>query len=151
MQSILHTIIGPSAPPTVDLKGKVAVVTGGALGIGYECSRILASMGCKVWMVNRKEDQGEAAIETIHKAHPGSDVEWVGCDLGSVKETKEVMGGLASKLERLDYVGGLRIRRLKADTAQLICSSGINTNQFGLDADGIDRHFGAPLAGPGQS
>jgi hypothetical protein len=33
MQSILHSIIGPSGPETADLTGKVAIVTGGPLGI----------------------------------------------------------------------------------------------------------------------
>lgn len=32
-------------------------------------------------------------------------------------------------------------------TSQLILSSGINSNQFGLDADGIDRHFGVNALG----
>ena len=33
MQSILHSIIGPSGPETADLTGKVALVTGGPMGI----------------------------------------------------------------------------------------------------------------------
>jgi hypothetical protein len=33
MQSILHSIIGPSGPETADLTGKVALVTGGPKGI----------------------------------------------------------------------------------------------------------------------
>jgi hypothetical protein len=34
-QSILHPIIGPKDPDIQDLNGRVALVTGGAFGIGY--------------------------------------------------------------------------------------------------------------------
>lgn len=35
MQSILHKVVGPKEVHPVNLDGRVAVVTGGALGIGY--------------------------------------------------------------------------------------------------------------------
>jgi NAD(P)-dependent dehydrogenase (short-subunit alcohol dehydrogenase family) len=114
MQSILHPILGPSAPPHPDLTGKTAVVTGGALGIGYEISRALALEGARVIMVNRKEEQGDEAIEKIEKEakEKGSEVkvEWVGCDLGDLKNVKEVFDGLRERLDRLDLVGGRRPR-----------------------------------------
>ncbi|OCF34033.1 hypothetical protein I317_03890 [Kwoniella heveanensis CBS 569] len=136
MQSILHPIIGPAGPEKADLTGTTSVITGGALGIGFEVARFFASYGGHVILVNRKEEQGDEAIKKIEeevkeKGGKGS-VEWVGCDLGSLKQVKEVFGGLANRLDRLDY---------------LICSSGINSNQFGLDADGIDRHFGVNALG----
>ncbi|KAK6904171.1 hypothetical protein I204_02198 [Kwoniella mangroviensis CBS 8886] len=136
MQSILHPIIGPAGPESKDLTGTVSVITGGALGIGFEVARFFALYGGHVIMVNRKEEQGEKAIKDIEaqvkeKGSKGS-VEWLGCDLGELKQVKEVFGGLAKRLDRLDY---------------LICSSGINSNQFGLDADGIDRHFGVNALG----
>ena len=43
MQSILHSIIGPAGPEITDLHGKVALVTGGALGIVDQHSRFLLS------------------------------------------------------------------------------------------------------------
>ncbi|KAK8846617.1 hypothetical protein IAR55_005703 [Kwoniella newhampshirensis] len=136
MQAILHPIIGPAGPEKADLNGKVAIITGGALGIGYEVARHFALYGAKVIMVNRKEEQGDEAIKKIEaevKEQGGKgSAEWVGCDLGKLSMVKEVFGGLAQKLERLDY---------------LILSSGINSNQFGLDDDGIDRHFGVNALG----
>lgn len=35
MQSVLGKVIGPKEPTVENLDGRVAVVTGGALGIGY--------------------------------------------------------------------------------------------------------------------
>jgi hypothetical protein len=43
MQSILHSIIGPSGPETADLTGKVAIVTGGPLGIVSAAASITSS------------------------------------------------------------------------------------------------------------
>jgi len=83
-------------------------------------------------MINRKEDQGKHAIELIRQETPGADVDWVGCDLGNLKEVKTIFSDLREKLDRLDLV---------------ILSAGINTNTFGLDADGIDRHFGVNFLG----
>ena len=43
--------------PTVDLSGKVAVVTGGNTGIGYEIVKGLAEMGAHTFMACRSEER----------------------------------------------------------------------------------------------
>jgi len=132
MQSVLHSVVGPKKE-LHDLNGRVAIVTGGAMGIGYEIARAFVKVGARVIMINRKEEQGSDAISSIKK-EVGADakIEWVPCDLGSLKEVKKVFTELREKEERLDL---------------LILSAGINANQFGLDADGIDRHFGVNWLG----
>jgi len=132
MQSVLHKVIGPKEVHPENLEGRVAVVTGGALGIGYEVSRALALAGVKVIMVNRKEEQGADAISSIKKEKADAQVEWKHCDMGSLKEVKEVFSELRNSLDRLDF---------------LVLSAGINTNFYGEDADGIDRHFGVNFLG----
>jgi NAD(P)-dependent dehydrogenase (short-subunit alcohol dehydrogenase family) len=106
MQALLAPNLGPSGPYTADLSGKTAVVTGGALGIGFETSKWFAKMGANVIMVNRKEEQGEWAIEDIKaecsKEGESAEVEWIGCDLEDVRMTKEVFSGIREKLDRLD-------------------------------------------------
>jgi len=126
MQSILHPIIGPKKE-IHDLSGRVALVTGGALGIGYEISRAFVLNGARVIMVNRKEEQGAEAIEKIKKeAGENAQIEWLPCDMGNLKEIKEVFSGIREREPRLDL---------------LVLSAGINANQYAETHDGIDRHF----------
>ncbi|KAI0388791.1 hypothetical protein F5Y17DRAFT_179585 [Xylariaceae sp. FL0594] len=126
MQSVLHSVIGPRKE-IHDLTGRTAVVVGGAMGIGFEISKAFVLNGARVVMVNRKEEQGDEAIKQIkEEAGASAQVEWAGCDMGNLKEVKEVFTGLRERLDRLDL---------------LILSAGINVNQYGETHDGIDRHF----------
>jgi len=132
MQAAIGKVTGNPKTDVGDLTGRVALVTGGALGIGYEISRTLALAHARVIMVNRKEEQGDEAISKIKSENEHADVEWIGCDLGNLQETKEVFDRIKEKEERLDL---------------LICSAGINTNKYDVDSDGIDRHFGVNWLG----
>jgi WW domain-containing oxidoreductase len=46
--------------PTVDLSGKVAVVTGGNTGIGYETAKALAEMGAHTFIACRSQERAAA-------------------------------------------------------------------------------------------
>lgn len=132
MQSVLHSVIGPKKE-IHDLEGRVALITGGALGIGYEIARAFVQNKCRVIMVNRKEEQGDDAIKAIKdEVGPDAQIEWIGCDMGDLHQIKEVFGGIAEREKRLDL---------------LILSAGINVNQYAHDTDGIDRHFGVNWLG----
>jgi hypothetical protein len=131
MQSALHSVIGPKKE-IHDLNGRVALITGGALGIGlvncpfletptyssllnpltyiisphsYEIARAFVLNGARVIMVNRKEEQGQDAIKKIkEEAGEKAQIEWLGCDMGNLKEVKEVFTGIREREERLDLV-----------------------------------------------
>ncbi|KAF2144343.1 uncharacterized protein K452DRAFT_223861 [Aplosporella prunicola CBS 121167] len=127
MQSALHSVLGPKEPEVQDLSGRVAVVTGGAMGIGFEISQILALHGAHVIMVNRKEEQGQEAIKKIkEEVGEKAKIEWTSCDMGNLAQVRDVCTGIHKRMERLDL---------------LILSAGINVNQYGETSDGIDRHF----------
>ncbi|KAF2838020.1 short chain dehydrogenase/reductase family protein [Patellaria atrata CBS 101060] len=126
MQSILHPVIGPRKD-FHDLHGRVALVVGGALGIGAEIARAFVLNGARVIVVNRREEQGQEIIQKIkEEAGDNAKIEWLGCDLADLKEVKEVFTGIREREERLDL---------------LILSAGINANQYGETSDSIDRHF----------
>ncbi|BCR90596.1 short chain dehydrogenase/reductase family protein [Aspergillus chevalieri] len=126
MQSILKPVIGPKKEMH-DLGGRVALITGGALGIGYQVARTFVLNGARVIMVNRKEDQGQDAIDKIkQEAGPTAQIEWMECDMGNFKQIKDTFTSLREREVRLDL---------------LILSAGINVNQYGETHDKIDRHF----------
>jgi NAD(P)-dependent dehydrogenase (short-subunit alcohol dehydrogenase family) len=74
-----------------DLTGKVAIVTGGATGIGVETARALAQAGAEVVIAVRKPDLAEAAVADIAKTAKGPDggkVSWSMLDLSSFKSIR---------------------------------------------------------------
>jgi len=70
-----------------DLTGKVAIVTGGATGIGIETARALAEAGAEVVIAVRKPDLAEAAVADIAKTAKGK-VSWSMLDLSSFKSIR---------------------------------------------------------------
>ena len=58
--------------PTVDLSGKVAVVTGGNTGIGYETAKALAEMGAHTFIACKLQEGATPAIAvSIHFLYDG--------------------------------------------------------------------------------
>jgi NAD(P)-dependent dehydrogenase (short-subunit alcohol dehydrogenase family) len=132
MQKVLGSLaVAPQRPE--DLTGRVALVTGSTHGsIGYEIAHAFALAGARVVLVSRKEDAAEEALTAIREAAKKQDppvevdIEWLSCDLGNLKQVREVFTGVKEKESRLDL---------------LICSAGINTNAYGTTSDGLDRHW----------
>lgn len=59
----------------------------------------------KVILVNRSWDMGSDAIRGIKKDFGvEAQVEWYHCDLGNLKETREVFMGIREREKRLDLV-----------------------------------------------
>lgn len=80
------------------------------LALRFEISRNFALVGCRVIMVNRKEEQGREAIDKIRSEKPDALVEWLPCDLGNLGEVREVFAGIAGREQRLDLVRRRRCR-----------------------------------------
>src|SRR5271165_2465423 len=58
---------GPGSDRSLDfgLKGKVAIVTGGANGIGLAAARLLAGSGASVWIFDLERENPQHAAERI--------------------------------------------------------------------------------------
>jgi gluconate 5-dehydrogenase len=52
-----------------DLSGKVALVTGGSRGIGFQMAEALGEMGCKLAISARKQNELDAASAALRKAN----------------------------------------------------------------------------------
>eukprot|EP00903_Cladosiphon_okamuranus_P009260 g8836.t1 len=52
-------------PRSVNMKGKVVIITGSNSGVGYETAKSLVNMGAHVIMACRSEEKAAAAIENI--------------------------------------------------------------------------------------
>ncbi|KAG8696178.1 hypothetical protein FRC11_000920 [Ceratobasidium sp. 423] len=69
VQMGLNSLFGSFYPhltnPDVDLRGKLAIVTGANSGIGFETARALAGMGAHVVLVCRNELRGQEARKRI--------------------------------------------------------------------------------------
>ena len=51
--------------PEVELKDKVAIVTGGNTGIGYETAKALAILGAHMIIACRSEEKGQQVISSL--------------------------------------------------------------------------------------
>lgn len=84
------------------LKGKTAIVTGGATGIGSYIVRMLGKLGADVAITSRKEENLRTAVEGFKK-DDGIDVRW------KVGDVREPMGIKATIDELAEEMGGLDI------------------------------------------
>ena len=63
--SLSHTMGGKVSYPQVELKDKVAIVTGGNAGIGYQTAKALAILGAHTIIACRSEEKGQKVTACI--------------------------------------------------------------------------------------
>ena len=85
---------------TTELKGKVALVTGGTSGIGREASVLFAKAGAKVVVAGRRENEGNETIDLIRAA--GGDGLFVKADVSRAAEVATLVQKTVEKFGRLD-------------------------------------------------
>ena len=79
---------------------KVAVITGGATGIGKSTALLLASKGIKVVISGRREAVGQKAIEEIRAQ--GGDAAFIAADVDNETQVGQMIGFAVKKYGRLD-------------------------------------------------
>lgn len=93
----------PAVPsPPFQLSGKVAVVTGGASGIGESVARLLARQGAQVRVLDRDAERAERVVAEIGSA--GGHAAFLHCDVASAGEVTECFAALARDPGRLDIL-----------------------------------------------
>jgi NAD(P)-dependent dehydrogenase (short-subunit alcohol dehydrogenase family) len=89
------------------LEGRVAIVTGGARGIGRSIVRTLATEGAHVVAVDRDADRGERAIAAMATELSGTsagDVSFLPADIGDEARGQAVVGEVLDRHGTLDVL-----------------------------------------------
>ncbi len=84
------------------VKGKVALVTGAALGLGRACALLLAREGAKVVATDLKQDEGAGLVQEIKAS--GGEATFVRHDVASSDDWKNAIETATRKYGDLDIV-----------------------------------------------
>ena len=112
----------------IDLRGTVAVVTGGSSGLGRETARALAAHGAEVTLTARDVPKGEAVAADIRASTGNPQVHVAALELGSLAAVRAAAERLLAKLPRIDL---------------LIDNAGVMACPFAKTADGFELQFGS--------
>lgn len=85
-----------------DLAGRVAIVTGGSIGLGRQMAEGLAEMGANLVLCARKKERCEQAAEELKQL--GVRTLAVGCDVKNPDQIREVVATTISQMGRLDIL-----------------------------------------------
>jgi NAD(P)-dependent dehydrogenase (short-subunit alcohol dehydrogenase family) len=85
---------------TMELRGKVGIVTGGTSGIGREASVLFAKAGVKVVVAGRREVEGKETIDLVRAA--GGDGLFVKTDVSLAADVQALLRKAVEKFGRLD-------------------------------------------------
>jgi peroxisomal 2,4-dienoyl-CoA reductase len=84
------------------LTGRVALVTGGATGLGKEIARILGQHGAGLCIASRKQENLEAACHELQIEN--LDCMWATCDVREPEQVERVISEVLKRHGRLDIV-----------------------------------------------
>jgi NAD(P)-dependent dehydrogenase (short-subunit alcohol dehydrogenase family) len=114
------------------LEGKVAIITGGANGMGADESRLFASQGAKVVVADRRDKDGETIVSEI--AEVGGTAAYVHVDVTSDSDWQRLIDQTLSQFGKLDI---------------LVNNAGISSSAYSdpMDLDGWNAIMGVNATG----
>ncbi len=110
-----------------DLAGKIAVVTGGNSGLGYETALALAQKGAQVIVASRDANKGQEAVSKIQSAKPKGKVSFMQLDLANLASIRTFAEKFSQQFQSLDL---------------LINNAGVMHLPYRTTADGFEMQFG---------
>ncbi|XP_056346950.1 dehydrogenase/reductase SDR family member on chromosome X isoform X2 [Oenanthe melanoleuca] len=112
--------------------GKVAIVTGGTKGIGYQTVKHLARLGMHVIIAGNSESDGQEAVRKIKEETLTGKVEFLYCDLASMKSIRQ-------------FVQQFRAKNCPLHV--LVNNAGVMLVPERKTEDGFEEHFGLNYLG----
>ncbi len=98
------------------LEGKVVIVTGAAMGMGYETAKLFAEAGAKLVVADFNDDLGPKVAEEITAA--GGTAHFVKVDVSNSKQVEALVAETVATYGRLD--GAVNNAALKPDNAPVV-------------------------------
>jgi len=85
-----------------DLSGRVAIVTGGSIGLGRQMAEGLAEAGANIVLCARKKERCEQAAEELQEL--GVKTLALGCDVKNADQVRDVVEKTVSQFGRIDIL-----------------------------------------------
>ncbi|PWJ40968.1 oxidoreductase [Sediminitomix flava] len=108
-------------------KGRIAIVTGANIGLGYETARALVKKEATVIMACRNEKKAQNAIAELKKEIPNADLVFIPLNLSSAISVRAFVRTYLERYSKLDL---------------LINNAGIMVPPFSLTEDGYESQMG---------
>ncbi|MCP9770742.1 glucose 1-dehydrogenase [Lacihabitans sp. LS3-19] len=108
------------------LAGKIALVTGGGSGIGYEITRCLRDAGAKVVITGRRENMLQEAVKAF-----GEDVFYEVNDVADLSQTTQLVDAITSKYGEIDILvnnAGINMKKPAIEVTDIEFNNIIQTN-----------------------
>ena len=116
----------------IDLRGRVALVTGGSSGLGQETARALAEKGAQITLTVRNVPKGEAVAAEIRSATGNLQVAVEELELGSLASIRAFARRFLARHDRLHI---------------LVNNAGVMACPFAKTTDGFEMQFGTNHVG----
>jgi NAD(P)-dependent dehydrogenase (short-subunit alcohol dehydrogenase family) len=117
---------------SVDLTGRVVVITGANAGIGYSTARALAPLGARLLLVCRNLERGERAVRRIREECPSANLELLRCDVSELDDVAVLAKNIQARTPKVD---------------RLILNAGVLLDEREENAAGIERTFATNVLG----
>jgi NAD(P)-dependent dehydrogenase (short-subunit alcohol dehydrogenase family) len=94
----------PLIAALMELRNKVALVTGGASGIGKAICFRLAELGADICIADRSKGPATAAVRELLEQFPTARVTFADCDLGELNDAEALVDRICATFGKLDIL-----------------------------------------------
>ena len=138
--------------PRLDVRGKIAIVTGGAAGIGKSICTVLAQEGVSLAVADVNAEAGASAVQELEQINPAGGYIFALTDVTSVPSVNALVEQTLARFGRIDILvnnAGINIPRLlvdpngqqELDEAAFDKVMAVNVKGIFLCAQAVARHM----------